>query len=50
MFGIKYRYENIEFYDCRKIESHLEKMAAKGWMIEKISGKFYKYKKCSRSS
>lgn len=45
MFGIKYRYENIEFYDCRKIESHLEKMAAKGWMIEKISGKFYKYKK-----
>ena len=45
MFGIKYRYENIEFYDCRKIESHLEKMAAKGWMIEKISGKFYKYRK-----
>ncbi len=45
MSDIKYRYENIEFYDCRKIESRLEEMAAKGWMIEKISGKFYKYRK-----
>ncbi len=45
MFSTKYRFENILFYDTDAISQHLEQMAQKGWMIVKISGNLYKYRK-----
>lgn len=45
MFNTKYRFENILFYDADAISRHLEQMAQKGWMITKISGNLYKYRK-----
>lgn len=45
MFNTKYRFENILFYDVQAISQHLEQMAEKGWMIARISGNLYKYKK-----
>lgn len=41
----KRRIELFSFYDHTNIEKHLEKMAAKGWMIEKIGNTFWHYKK-----
>lgn len=45
MMGKKYCFENILFYDTASITNRLEQMAQKGWMIEKIKGNLYKYKK-----
>lgn len=45
MLGKKYCFENILFYDTASITHRLEQMAQKGWMIEKIKGNLYKYKK-----
>ena len=37
MKGKKVRMETVSFYDHTQIAAHLEKMAAKGWMIERIA-------------
>ncbi len=34
----KYRIEHFAFYDHSGIARHLERMAEKGWMLEKESG------------
>lgn len=39
----KRRMEIFSFYDSTGIEKHLEKMAEKGWMLEKISGMYWAY-------
>lgn len=31
----KYRFEQFAFYDFGAVQTHLEEMAAGGWMIEK---------------
>ncbi|MBQ8762869.1 MAG: DUF2812 domain-containing protein [Clostridia bacterium] len=41
----KRRIEFFSLYDHTNIEKHLEKMAAKGWLIENIGSTFWKYKK-----
>ena len=41
----KRRIELFSLYDHTNIEKHLEKMAAKGWMIKKIGNTFWHYKK-----
>jgi len=33
---VRYRMEGFSFYDYDNITTHLEKMAQKGWMLEKI--------------
>lgn len=40
----KKRVEITSFYDHTGIEKHLEKMAAKGWLLEKISNFFWTYR------
>ncbi len=45
MKEIKRRMEFFSLYDHTNIEKHLEKMAAKGWLIENIGSTFWKYKK-----
>lgn len=41
----KYIFAAFSFYDYTGIEKHLEEMAAKGWLINKISGLFFVFKK-----
>lgn len=41
----KRRMETLSFYDHTGIGSHLEKMAAKGWMLERISNYGWVYRK-----
>ena len=41
----KRRIEFFSLYDHTNIEKHLEKMAAKGWLVEDIGSTFWKYKK-----
>lgn len=43
--NIKHKFEHFSFYDHTGIESHLEEMAADGWLIEKIGGIFWTYKR-----
>lgn len=45
MKDTKRRIELFSLYDHTNIEKHLEKMAAKGWMIEDIGTTFWRYKK-----
>ncbi|MBR3770399.1 MAG: DUF2812 domain-containing protein [Lachnospiraceae bacterium] len=45
MKNTKRRIEPLSFYDHNGISSHLEKMAAKGWMIEKIVNTGWVYKR-----
>ena len=33
------------YYDCTGIENHLKKMAEKGWMLEEITGRNWKYRR-----
>lgn len=40
----KRRVETFSFFDCEGISRHLEKMAAKGWMIEKMTNFFWIYR------
>lgn len=42
---VRYRMEGFSFYDYDNIATHLEKMAQKGWMLEKICNGFWKYRK-----
>ena len=41
----KRRIEITSFYDHTGIETHLEKMAAKGWLLEKVSNFFWTYRR-----
>lgn len=41
----KKRFEFFSHYDHTGIEKHLEKMAAKGWMIEDIGDRVWEYKR-----
>ena len=43
MKPVKRRMEIVSFFDHTGISEHLEKMAAKGWLIEKITN-FATYK------
>lgn len=45
MRNIKRRIETFTFYDYTNIEKHLEKMASKGWMLEKCSQYTWKYRR-----
>ena len=42
---VRHRMEGFSFYDYDNIAIHLEKMAQKGWMLEKIWNGFWKYRK-----
>ena len=43
----RYRYELADnlLFDYEAVEKHLEKMAAKGWRIDKINTNLWKYRK-----
>lgn len=41
----KRRIELYSFYDHTGIKKHLQEMARKGWMIERISNLGWKYRK-----
>ncbi len=45
MKSIKRRIETFQFYDPKGIEKHLQKMAAKGWMLDDITSVFWVYKR-----
>ena len=42
---VRYQMKGFSFYDYDNIAIHLEKMAQKGWMLEKIWNGFWKYRK-----
>lgn len=46
----KRRIELYSFYDHTGIKGHLEKMSRKGWMVESISNRGWKYHKISPSN
>ena len=39
-----YRPAFYSFYDSQGIAAHLERMAARGWMVDSISGAFWRYR------
>lgn len=41
----KWEYNLYSFYDRTGIEAHLEAMAAKGWLLEKIDRVFWRYRR-----
>ena len=41
----KFRLETFAFYDHNGIAVHLEKMAAKGWMIEDMGSNLWEYRR-----
>lgn len=45
MLGKKREYILYSFYDRTGIERHLEQMAAKGWMLEKMGRSFWTYRR-----
>lgn len=45
MMNVLYRPETFSFYAYTDIERHLEKMAKKGWMLEKIMTFAWKYRR-----
>ena len=45
MKNTKRRIEPLPFYDHTGISRHLEKMAAKGWMLEKLNGFCWQYRR-----
>lgn len=45
MKNTKRRFEMFSFFDVERIEKHLEKMAEKGWLINKIDNFGWVYKK-----
>lgn len=46
MSKVKYILHFFSMYDHTGIKNHLEKMAAKGWMLEKTGTFAWKYRKC----
>lgn len=49
MKNIKYRLENLCLYDYRGVEEHLSAMAAKGWRLEGIGARLWKYRRAEPS-
>ena len=45
MRDTKRRIEAFSFYDHTGIEAHLEKMAAKGWLLERMTGVGWVYRR-----
>ena len=45
MKEVKRRLERLSFYDHTGIAAHLEKMAAKGWMLDKIGTYLWRYRR-----
>lgn len=45
MLNVIYRMETLSYYAYTDIQNHLEKMALKGWMLEKIGSFFWKYRR-----
>ena len=45
MLRTKRRMEFFAFYDDQGIARHLERMAGKGWLIERINNYFWTYRK-----
>lgn len=45
MKNTKYRRENLSLYDYRRVEEHLSAMAAKGWRLESIGARLWKYRR-----
>ena len=45
MLRTKRRMEFFAFYDDQGIARHLERMAQKGWLIERINNYFWTYRK-----
>lgn len=43
MRNIKYRIENLALYEYRRVEEHLSAMAARGWRLESIGARLWKY-------
>lgn len=41
----KYRFENFSFHDFAGIERHLEAMAQKGWLLDKITAFAWRYRR-----
>ena len=50
MLHKKWEYILYSFYDRTGIQSHLEKMAAKGWMLEKMGRSFWTYRRTEPKS
>lgn len=46
MKDTKRRFETFSFYDRTSIEAHLEKMALRGWELEKVSSFGWRYRRC----
>lgn len=45
MGNLKYRPEQFLYYDGEGIARHLEKMAARGWRLEKVGNFFWRYRR-----
>ena len=43
----KFRIEPFSFFNHTAISAHLEKMARKGWMLEKVSALGWQYRRCT---
>ena len=50
MEEIKRRFEFYSYNDCTGIENHLKKMAEKGWMLDDIGVRRWKYRRIEPSS
>lgn len=45
MKNTKYCPENLSLYDYRHVEEHLSAMAAKGWRLESVGSRLWKYRR-----
>ena len=41
----KYRFENFSFHDFAGVERHLEAMAQKGWLLDKVTAFTWRYRR-----
>jgi hypothetical protein len=46
--NIKITFFNFLPFECSAAEEYLEIMAEKGWLLESITGNFFKFKKIER--
>lgn len=46
----KWKLQTFSFYDITGMEAHLEAMAQKGWMLEKLGNFFWTYRRCTPQS
>lgn len=45
MRDTKYRMENLALYEYRRVEEHLSAMAARGWRLESVGARLWKYRR-----